>query len=280
MFFQAFSNINYAFHSHKDRKDNRWKHGPLFYNPSLTREVWQGKKPQKLKPPLAPKGNKKVPLVPKGNKKVPLAPKGKKTKKIPLAPKGKKPKKPFKSNQVSLVPKYFGLPHAICSEIKIDQMFENNKIIPQDLFVTKFKQEINFLDYDRLCKSIKLNIITVDGPINMNKEEEPPHFKSYFHEYFGTTTKGSQLFRRILKYDNPDTPIYNIEVWRKKLNTDEICQGEVRNAYKLLQNKYLPRQLLDFKARIVMGKTQFNYTLSKWTKENISQDNFWTLKPE
>ena len=169
-----------------------------------------------------------------------------------------------------MVPKYFGLPHAICSEIKIDQMFENNKIIPKDLFVTKFKQEINFLDYDRLCKSIKLNITTVDGPINMNKEEEPPHFKSYFHEHFGTTTKGSQLFRRILQYDKPDTPIYNIEVWRKKLNTDEICQGEVRNAYKLLQNKYLPRQLLDFKARIVMGKTQFNYTLSKWTKENIS----------
>ena len=56
----------------------------------------------------------------------------------------------------------------------------------------------------------------------------------------------------------------------KKLHTSEICQGEVRNAYKSIQNKYLPRQLLDFKARLVLGKTQFNHSLSKWTSDNIS----------
>jgi hypothetical protein len=43
MFFQAFNNINHAFHRHKERNDNRWKHRPLFYNPSLTREEWKGK---------------------------------------------------------------------------------------------------------------------------------------------------------------------------------------------------------------------------------------------
>ena len=149
-------------------------------------------------------------------------------------------------------------------------MFESNKIIPQNLFVTKFKHKVNFLDYGSLCKLIKLNITTKDGAINMNEEEEPPHFISHFHELFGTTTKGSQMFRRILKYDNPVTPTYDIEVWKIKLNTNEICQGEVVNAYKLLQNKYLPRQLLDFKARLILGKTQFNYSLSKWVTENIS----------
>ena len=147
-------------------KDNRWKHGPLFYNPSFTREEW----------------------------------------------KGKTSNKPSKTSQVTLAPKQFGLPDTICSEIKICQMFESNTIIPQNLFVTKFKHKVNFLDYGSLCKLIKLNITTKDGAINMNEEEEPPHFKSHFHELFGTTTKGSQMFRRILKYDTPETPTYDIEV--------------------------------------------------------------------
>ena len=58
MFFQAFSNINHAFHRHKERNDNRWKHGPLFYNPSLTREEWKGKISKK------PTKTDKVTLVP------------------------------------------------------------------------------------------------------------------------------------------------------------------------------------------------------------------------
>ena len=49
----------------------------------------------------------------------------------------------------------------------------------------------------------------------MNDEEEPPHFKSHFYELFGKTTKGSQVFRKILKYDNPETPAYDTEVWKK-----------------------------------------------------------------
>ena len=121
MFFQAFSNINYAFHRHKERKDNRWKHGPLFYNPSLTREEW----------------------------------------------KGKTSKKPSKTDQVTLVPKQFGLPDTISSEIKIYQLFESNKIITQGSFVTKFKYHVNFLNYASLRKIIKQNITTEDGVIDI-----------------------------------------------------------------------------------------------------------------
>ena len=59
------------------------------------------------------------------------------------------------------------------------------------------------------------NIINEDRVIDMNKEEEPPYFKSHFHELFGNTTKGSQVFRKILKYDNPEPPTYDTEVWKK-----------------------------------------------------------------
>ena len=101
MFFQAFRNINHAFHRHKERNDNRWKHGPLFYNPSLTREEW----------------------------------------------KGKISKKPDKTEEVTLTPKKFGLPDTVSSEIKIYQLFENNKIITQGSFETKLKYHVNFLNY-------------------------------------------------------------------------------------------------------------------------------------
>ena len=109
MFFQAFSNINHAFHKHKERNDNRWKHGPLFYNTSLTREEW----------------------------------------------KGKTSKKPNKTNVLTITPNEFGLPESISSEIKIYQLFENNKIITQGQFETKFKYHVNYLNYASLCKILK-----------------------------------------------------------------------------------------------------------------------------
>ena len=111
----------------------------------------------------------------------------------------------------------------------------------------------------------------------MNDGENPPHFKSHFHELFGKNTKGSQTFRKILKYDALNNPTYDTKSWCKKLKTSEICRGE-RNANKAIQNKYLPRQLLDFKAPIILGKTQFNHSLAQWTAENISPYCVWCME--
>ena len=44
------------------------------------------------------------------------------------------------------------------------------------------------------------------------------------------------------------------------------------------QNKYLPRSLLDFKARLILGKTQFNNSMAHWIGENKSQNCIWCAK--
>ena len=85
-----------------------------------------------------------------------------------------------------------------------------------------------------LLKQLKI-IQTDEGKIDMNDGENPPHFKSHFHELFGKSTKGSQTFRKILKYDAPNNPTYDTNSWCKKPNTSEICPGEIRNAYKATQ---------------------------------------------
>ena len=38
-----------------------------------------------------------------------------------------------------------------------------------------------------------------------------------------------------------------------------------------MQTKIFPKQLLDFKARLLLGKTQFGKTLAKWSTQGVSQ---------
>ena len=70
-----------------------------------------------------------------------------------------------------------------------------------------------------------------------------------FKNYLGKNTKGSQIFRKILKYDTSNNLTYDTDRWCKKLKTSEICPGEIRNAYKAYET-------------------------------NTSQDNYWTSKPK
>ena len=38
-----------------------------------------------------------------------------------------------------------------------------------------------------------------------------------------------------------------------------------------MQTKCFPRQIIDFKIRLLLGKTQFGKTLAKWSPLNVSQ---------
>ena len=38
-----------------------------------------------------------------------------------------------------------------------------------------------------------------------------------------------------------------------------------------MQTRLFPKQLLDFKARLLLGKTQFGKTLAKWSSQEVSQ---------
>ena len=53
-----------------------------------------------------------------------------------------------------------------------------------------------------------------------------------------------------------------------------VCKGKEKEILKSIQNLYIPRHILDFKARLILGKTQSNSQLAHWTNENISQACF------
>ena len=38
-----------------------------------------------------------------------------------------------------------------------------------------------------------------------------------------------------------------------------------------MQTRLFPKQLLDFKVRLLLGKTQFGKTLAKWSSQEVSQ---------
>ena len=52
---------------------------------------------------------------------------------------------------------------------------------------------------------------------------------------------------------------------------DIICEYEIQAGYMNKQTKIFLRQLLDFRTRLLMGKTHFGKTLAKWSHDNISQ---------
>ena len=54
----------------------------------------------------------------------------------------------------------------------------------------------------------------------------------------------------------------------------KLCKGKEREILKSIQNTYLPRYILDFKARLILGKTQANSQLAHWTNEYTSQACF------
>ena len=55
------------------------------------------------------------------------------------------------------------------------------------------------------------------------------------------------------------------------MKTNQICESEIQSGYRNMQTKYFPKQLLDFKSRLLLGKTQFGKTLTKWSPQNVSQ---------
>ena len=55
------------------------------------------------------------------------------------------------------------------------------------------------------------------------------------------------------------------------MGTNHICEKEIQAGYRNMQTKYFPKQLLDFKARLLLGKTQFGKALAKWSLQGVSQ---------
>ena len=83
------------------------------------------------------------------------------------------------------------------------------------------------------------NFILKNGVIKDAKEAEMQlHFKFKFLDIFESKNKGSKIFRKILYYDNHSPPIYNKTLGN--ILGVKLYEGDVLEAYKSFQNKYLP----------------------------------------
>ena len=131
--------------------------------------------------------------------------------------------------------------------------------------------KINFLNYVNLKQILNKSLLLSDGlNRDLNEIEKPEYFCKRLYELFDHKYKGSQRFRKIFKYNNYTPPQFDSEKWEKILKI-KFCKGKEKEILKSIQNTHIPRYILDFKARLILGKTQANSQLAFWTTEYTSQ---------
>ena len=72
-------------------------------------------------------------------------------------------------------------------------------------------------------------------------------------------------------YDSPvELVATHLERW-VDLSGFKIYLGEMLCGYRSMQNKYFHMNLLDIRTILILRRTQFNDTLSKWVKDSITE---------
>ena len=88
--------------------------------------------------------------------------------------------------------------------------------------------------------------------------------------YLESFQKGSSNIRKVFWIGQYKPIRYDMNKFKSKIHQAELSINQVRNCFKLLQNKYLCNDYLDYKSRAIHGKTQFNNcwanykAVSKW----------------
>ena len=158
------------------------------------------------------------------------------------------------------------------SKINIKSLFNNNNFITMKKFGDKLGVAINFLNYWLLKITMDTNIKNNNGIRNdMNEQEVNKHFIFTLTNILQKQYRDHKS-RNVLSYKSPISINYHIERWRRILDTERLCESQIRLGYRGMQTRIFPRQFLDFKSRLILRKTQFADTLPKWTNDNTSRD--------
>ena len=166
-----------------------------------------------------------------------------------------------------LTPEDIGLKSSDEHIITLKSLFINNKIITKGEFGNRFAP-INFLNYVKLKAEVEQNCKNDKGiPIKIVEQETLPYITSTLTDLFQVNQKGSKRFRNILTPNVKTRINFPIEQWKVTLNTNRVCESEVQMGYQSMQTKEFSRQLLDFKARILLRKTQFPNQINKWSPD-------------
>ena len=141
-----------------------------------------------------------------------------------------------------LKPTNFGLKDEEGSKIQIKELYINGQFLTLEDFNNKFKTKINSLNHRTLEKVMEENLSLKNNTrINTEETKMEPHWISSITKLFHKQTKGSKIFRKVLTYFSPIKVKLNLEKWRKKLGTEEVCKIEITNGFRSLQNKFSPK---------------------------------------
>ena len=161
----------------------------------------------------------------------------------------------------------FGLKNLYGHNMTIKSLHKNSNFKTLDELNTDHECQMNPLHYKGLKKVIT-DFIDMEGPKTVVFEREMTIPKtSTMTELFAKTNKGSKIFRSVIKSNSKIKIDYMVEKWQTRFDTKKICQSEAQNCYRGFQTKAFPRNMLDFKARLILGKSQFGKSLSKWDQE-------------
>ncbi len=83
-------------------------------------------------------------------------------------------------------------------------------------------------------------------------------------DYLESFQKGSSNIRKVFWIGQYKPIKFDMNKFKNKIRQDALSINQVRHCLKLLQSKYLCNDYLDYKARAIHGKTQFNNCLSNY----------------
>ena len=165
------------------------------------------------------------------------------------------------------------------SKLKVIDIYSNLKIRPiQEL--RDIGLNLNFLSHERLRKDVASNIGLNRKYNALPKKLElvypgakPFYLVGTIPEYFRKIKQGSNKFREIIKRKHPTRDITNVPRFFAKLGA-EPSKNQITLAFKNCHSKIIPKNDIDYKLRAILGKTQFNASLTKWNIAVIDANCF------
>ena len=93
------------------------------------------------------------------------------------------------------------------------------------------------------------------------------HTVSTVEEMMLKNVKGSGVYRKELARGRRITNFCNPESWKAQLKDPDITKDDIKQSLISLHSPLLPNDIIDYKTRVVLHKTQFRLMINKYKKE-------------
>ena len=110
----------------------------------------------------------------------------------------------------------------------VKSLLNDNIFVPIDIFNAKYGTKINTLIHRSLKNIMESNLQTKEGTrLDTSEQKVDSHWIFTMSSLFLKNEKGSKIFEHVLNNGTHVKVIYNIDRWKKKLRTNNICESEI-----------------------------------------------------